>query len=86
MECRPGCAACCVVITISSPVPGFPDGKPAGVACKALTPEKTCTLWGSDEYPEVCRNFRATEEYCGNTDDDAYERLAHLETETAILL
>ena len=32
MECRIGCAACCVVISISSPLPGYPDGKPADMS------------------------------------------------------
>ncbi|MDD8045446.1 MAG: YkgJ family cysteine cluster protein, partial [Verrucomicrobiota bacterium] len=31
MECRPGCGACCTVVSISSPIPGMPQGKPAGV-------------------------------------------------------
>ena len=26
MECRPGCGACCVAISISSPIPGMPGG------------------------------------------------------------
>ncbi|NYZ53719.1 YkgJ family cysteine cluster protein, partial [Escherichia coli] len=29
MECRPGCGACCTAPSISSPIPGMPDGKPA---------------------------------------------------------
>jgi hypothetical protein len=37
MECRIGCAACCIALPISSPIPGMPDGKPAGVRCVQLT-------------------------------------------------
>ncbi|MGU7695722.1 YkgJ family cysteine cluster protein, partial [Escherichia coli] len=29
MECRPDCGACCTAPSISSPIPGMPDGKPA---------------------------------------------------------
>ena len=31
MECRSGCAACCIAPSISSAIPGMPDGKPAGI-------------------------------------------------------
>jgi hypothetical protein len=33
IACRPGCAACCIAPSISSPIPGMPHGKPAGVRC-----------------------------------------------------
>jgi Fe-S-cluster containining protein len=40
MDCRPGCGACCIAPSISSPIPGMPvvDGisKPAGVRCVQL--------------------------------------------------
>ena len=32
-ECRPGCAACCIAPSISSPIPGMPDGNVAGAVC-----------------------------------------------------
>ena len=83
MDCRIGCAACCLVITISSPIPGFPDGKPAGEACHALRPDGSCSIWNTPDYPPVCRDFRATEEYCGATDADARRLLAALEKATA---
>ena len=28
--CRPGCGACCIAPSITSPIPGMPDGKPVG--------------------------------------------------------
>ena len=31
MNCRPHCGACCIALSISSPIPGMPAGKPAGV-------------------------------------------------------
>jgi Fe-S-cluster containining protein len=27
MDCRAGCGACCIAPSISSPIPGMPDGK-----------------------------------------------------------
>ncbi|HNV09555.1 MAG TPA: YkgJ family cysteine cluster protein, partial [Dokdonella sp.] len=29
MSCRSGCGACCIAPSISSPIPGMPNGKPA---------------------------------------------------------
>ncbi|MBF7801077.1 YkgJ family cysteine cluster protein, partial [Klebsiella pneumoniae] len=29
MECRTDCGACCIAPSISSPIPGMPQGKPA---------------------------------------------------------
>ena len=83
MECRVGCAACCVSISITSPVPGFPDGKPAGERCAALSDDGVCRIWGRPDYPSVCRNFRAGKEYCGENRDEAEIRLAALEAATA---
>lgn len=54
MECRVGCAACCIAISISSPIPGMPEGKPAGVPCPQLTAERRCGLFGRPERPDVC--------------------------------
>ena len=31
MDCRAGCGACCIALSISSPIPGMPAGKPAGI-------------------------------------------------------
>ncbi len=83
VECRPGCAACCIVISISSPLPGYPAGKPAGIPCPGLTPDGLCRLWGTGSYPGVCREFRAAEEYCGVDGADARRRLTALERATA---
>ncbi|MEO8036559.1 MAG: YkgJ family cysteine cluster protein, partial [Acidobacteriota bacterium] len=37
MDCRTGCAACCIAPSITSPIPGMPEGKAAGVRCVQLT-------------------------------------------------
>jgi len=31
MECRPHCGACCTAPSISSPIPGMPNGKMSGI-------------------------------------------------------
>ncbi|MGW9530027.1 YkgJ family cysteine cluster protein [Paenibacillus terrae] len=82
MECRVGCAACCIAITISSPIPGMPDGKPAGVSCPQLTSDYRCRLFGKPERPTVCSGFRADEDTCGSTNEEAFELLRELEEST----
>jgi len=79
MECRAGCAACCIVISISSPIPGMPDGKPAGVPCVQLTPDRKCKLFGKPERPAVCVALGASEDMCGGTNEEAFLRLHELE-------
>ncbi|MDD3827678.1 MAG: YkgJ family cysteine cluster protein [Anaerolineaceae bacterium] len=83
MECRPGCGACCVAISISSPIPGMPGGKPAGVACVQLDENGLCRLFGRPERPAVCVRFRASPETCGSSTEEAYALLAELERLTA---
>ncbi|HRZ01930.1 MAG TPA: YkgJ family cysteine cluster protein, partial [Burkholderiaceae bacterium] len=46
MNCRPGCGACCIAPSITRPLPGMPDGKPAGVPCAHLDADLRCALWG----------------------------------------
>ncbi|MEE4568502.1 MULTISPECIES: YkgJ family cysteine cluster protein [Paenibacillus] len=82
MECRVGCAACCIAITISSPIPGMPDGKPAGVPCPQLTPDYRCQLFGKPERPAVCSGFHADKDTCGETNERAFELLRELEKST----
>lgn len=82
MECRPGCGACCIAPSISSPLPGMPDGKPAGVRCVNLNDEGLCRLWGRADYPDVCRNFRPSPWVCGETAAEALALIAALEKAT----
>lgn len=81
-QCRPGCGACCAAISISSPLPGMPDGKPAGVRCVNLLPDNTCRLHGTDQYPHVCRALRPSPEMCGTTREEAMQYLTWLEQVT----
>ena len=46
LDCRPRCGACCTAPSISSPIPGMPHGKPAGVRCIQLGLEGNDTLDG----------------------------------------
>lgn len=79
IECRAGCGACCVVISISSPIPGMPDGKPAGVKCIHLSDGGLCGLFGKQERPAICSQFRAEKAICGKTTEDAIRNIAYLE-------
>lgn len=79
MECRPGCGACCIAPSISSPIPGMPGGKPAGVRCVQLTPDNLCGLFGDPSRPAVCSRLRPSKEMCGQTAEDAFHYLVRLE-------
>ena len=84
MKCRRGCGACCIAPSINSPLPGMPQGKPAGVACVNLDNETgECRIWGTDQYPAFCRRFKADESVCGESREQALEQLHRLEIITA---
>jgi hypothetical protein len=82
MDCRAGCGACCIAPSISSPIPGMPGGKPAGVRCIHLTDDHRCAIFGMPERPEVCNRLQPSLEMCGTTALDAYRYLARLERTT----
>ncbi len=82
MDCRIGCGACCIALSISSPIPGMPNGKPAGVRCVQLTPDNRCALFGKPERPEVCVRLKPVIEMCGETREEAMAYLSELETMT----
>lgn len=83
IECRVGCGACCIAPSISSPIPGMPNGKPAGVRCVQLTDDNRCKLFGLPERPTVCARLRPTREMCGERDSDAMAYLIRLEQITS---
>lgn len=83
MECRAGCGACCVAPSISSPIPGMPKGKPAGVRCIHLSLANLCGLFGSPERPAVCADFSADPELCGSSTEEAIRLIGWLEQTTA---
>ncbi len=83
MDCRVGCGACCIALSISSPIPGMPEGKPAGVRCVQLTDDNRCKIFGQPERPEVCNRLRPNEEMCGQNAQEAYIFLMNLEQQTS---
>ncbi|HWA08773.1 MAG TPA: YkgJ family cysteine cluster protein [Opitutaceae bacterium] len=82
MECRSGCGACCIAPSISSPIPGMPGGKPAGIPCVQLGPDYRCALFGRPERPAVCVSLRPVEPMCGANRDEALAYLGMLERDT----
>ncbi|MBW0172441.1 MAG: YkgJ family cysteine cluster protein [Hydrogenophaga sp.] len=80
--CRPGCAACCTAPSISSPLPGLPQGKPAGMPCPHLDGALRCCLFGQPERPAVCSSLVPGPEMCGSSREHAMAWLTRLETAT----
>ena len=70
MDCRPDCAACCTAASISTPMPGHPQGKPAGVTCVHLTADRRCS------------GLQPSLEMCGETREHALAYLTLLEEQT----
>lgn len=79
MECRESCGACCIMPSISSPIPGMPSGKPGGVRCIHLTEDLKCGIFYSPDRPKVCDGFKAELLVCGNNRFEALTILANLE-------
>ncbi|MFT3905711.1 MAG: YkgJ family cysteine cluster protein [Steroidobacteraceae bacterium] len=82
MQCRSGCGACCIALSISTPIPGMPQGKPAGVRCVQLGEDLRCRLFGQPERPGVCSRLRPEVEMCGDSREHALTWLARLEAAT----
>jgi len=82
MECRVGCGACCIAPSISSPIPGMPAGKPAGVRCIHLSDENRCKIYNDPGRPPVCESFQASYDVCGDSYQQAIDKLAWLEKQT----
>jgi Fe-S-cluster containining protein len=82
MECRDGCGACCIAPSISSPIPGMPHGKPAGMPCVQLMDDFSCAIFGKRERPAVCRGLRPSASMCGEQREAALAGLAALERMT----
>lgn len=80
--CRGGCGACCIAPSIRSPIPGMPQGKPAGVRCVQLDESNRCRLFGRPERPAFCTSLRPEPEMCENSREEALATLAALEVAT----
>ena len=83
MECRTGCAACCIAPSISSPLPDMPDGKPAGVPCPQLDEQLRCRLFADPRRPAVCASLQPSLSMCGSNREQALTYLIQLELATA---
>lgn len=81
-DCRRGCGACCIAPSISSAIPGMPQGKPSGVRCVQLTASNDCALFGRPERPAVCTALRPHARMCGVDRDAALTYLGALELAT----
>jgi Fe-S-cluster containining protein len=82
LQCRPGCAACCIAPSISSPLPDMPDGKPAGIRCSQLTDDGRCRLFGRTGRPAVCASLQPSTRMCGTSAVEAMAYLTWLEKAT----
>lgn len=79
MECRIGCAACCIAPSISSSIPGMEAGKPAGVRCIQLSDDNRCLIFASDLRPAVCSSLRPSSDMCGSCAAEAMQRITEWE-------
>jgi uncharacterized protein len=79
MKCREKCGACCIAPSISSPIPGMPDGKPAGTPCIHLSEDFHCQIYDHPDKPDVCNDFQADPEVCGTSREEAMILLTSLE-------
>lgn len=81
-SCRGRCGACCIAPSIHSPIPGMPQGKPAGVRCVQLDEADRCRLFGRPERPAFCASLKPGPEMCGSSREEALAILAALEDAT----
>jgi len=82
-SCRSGCGACCTAPSITSPIPGMPQGKPAGVPCVQLGEDMRCLIFGHPDRPAFCAGLQPSEEMCGSSREQAMHWLTRLEQATA---
>ncbi|MHC1750085.1 MAG: YkgJ family cysteine cluster protein [Cellulosilyticaceae bacterium] len=82
MECRLGCGACCIAPSITSSIPGMPNGKPAGTRCIQLDENNKCMLFEKEGRPSVCSSLKPNKEMCGKCKDEAIKYLNVLEDMT----
>ena len=87
MDCRSGCGACCIALSISSPIPGMPMinglGKRAGERCLHLTLENRCGIFSDPLRPAVCASLKPRLDMCGENREFALHYLGQLELHTA---
>ncbi|KQY54774.1 YkgJ family cysteine cluster protein [Lysobacter sp. Root494] len=82
MDCRNHCGACCIAPSITSPIPGMPHGKPAGIPCVQLDDDFRCRLFGKPERPAFCASLKPLLSMCGSARTEALAVLTQLELAT----
>jgi len=82
MNCRPHCGACCIAPSISSPIPGMPNGKPAGVRCIQLDDQLRCKIFGHPGRPAVCASLQPSATMCSSNREQALRWLGWMEEQT----
>lgn len=82
MDCQK-CGACCIAPSITSSMPGMPDGKPAGVRCRHLNDRNLCVLFSRAERPGFCLGWQPGPDVCGASFDEAMANIAAMEARTA---
>jgi hypothetical protein len=82
MDCRARCGACCIAPSITSPIPGMPHGKPAGVPCVQLDDDLRCRLFGKPERPAFCASLQPAPDLCGQSREAAFALIEALERQT----
>ena len=83
VSCRAGCGACCTAPSISSAIPGMPNGKAAGVRCIQLDDDNGCKIFGQPGRPAVCASLQPSREMCGDSRAHAMLFLATLDRLTS---
>lgn len=83
IDCREKCGACCIAPSITSKIPGMPDGKPAGIPCINLDENFRCRIFGHHDRPAVCASLQPSKEMCGTCRTDALAYLEELEKLTS---
>jgi hypothetical protein len=82
MDCRARCGACCIAPSITTPIPGMPHGKPAGMPCVQLDDDYRCRLFGRPERPAFCASLTPHASMCGAAREEALATLRVLEHAT----
>lgn len=82
IDCRPNCGACCIAPSISSPIPGMPEGKPAGVRCVQLDDQMRCKIFNDPARPTVCHDLQPSTEFCGESREQALSWWGYMEENT----
>lgn len=82
LQCRERCGACCIAPSITSPLPGMPHGKAAGMRCAQLDNDERCKVFGSMQRPAFCSGLQPSQEMCGDSREHALAWLTQMELAT----